>query len=54
MLICGDDLIDIEGVDCFKIEGKVILMDVWNLDWFGVICVFVDGGDYIGYLRLEI
>lgn len=52
--ISGDDSIDTEGADRFKIEGKVTLTDARNSDWLGVTRVLVDGGDYIGYLRLEI
>lgn len=51
--ICGDDSIDTEGADRFKIEGKVTLTDARNSDWLGVTRVLVDGGDYIGYLRSD-
>lgn len=52
--ICGDDSIDTESTDRFKIEGKVTLTDARNSDWLGVTRVLVDGGDYIGYLRFKI
>lgn len=43
---------DTEGIDRFKIEGKIDLFSLGkSKDWIADTRVFVDGGDYVGIMK---